>query len=314
MSTETIEATGQAGAIVRPARSDDAAAILLEMLEALSRGEYDAVEPYQLAHAAERIAANPAICAVAEVDGRLAGWVVSGDDDLMVVPEYRRRGLGRRLVAAGRGIAAAEGHELLRLWVRRRPGPEAFARACGLRYASSLWQMRLTGRDLAGLPEPVFPPGMAARTFSPGLDDGPFITLVNRIFLDHPSPIHLNEAEVRRVHAEPDFDPATILVVEEMTTGDMAGFCRVVPFAASDGSPAGEVRLLGVDRPWRGRGLGRAVTAWGVAELRRRGAETVVLAVEGQNDQAHKLYRDLGFRFGAEWPHWTIAASPATGR
>jgi mycothiol synthase len=226
----------------------------------------------------------------------------------MVLPEYRRRGLGRGLLAAGQAIAAAGGHNLLRLWVRHQPGSEAFARACGLRYASSLWQMRLSDARLAGSPEPAFPDGSAARSFRPGDDEAPFVMLVNRIFIDHPSPICLSEEEVRRGHTTPGFDAGTILVVEDTRTQAMIGFCRVVPYTAADGSRCGEIRLLGVDRPWRGRGLGRAVTAWGVAELRRRDARSVVLAVEGENEGARRLYADLGFRFGAEWPHWTIAA------
>ena len=204
---------------------------------------------------------------------------------------------------------AANGGGLLQLWVPRRPGPEAFARSCGLRYASSLWQMRLAGDALAAVPDPAFPAGIAIRSFHPGVDESPFTQLVNTIFLDHPSPLHLSEDELRRVHALPGFDPATILVAEDAATNETVGFCRVHPYPAADGSCVGEIRLLGVRRSWRGRGLGRALTSWGVSELRRRGAEQVALAVEGANEGALRLYTDLGFRFGTEWPHWTIPAA-----
>jgi mycothiol synthase len=234
--------------------------------------------------------------------------VIPADDDLTVLPEFRRRGVGRRLVEAGRAIAARAGRDRLRLWVPRRPDAEAFARACDMRYASSLWQMRLPAEALDLAAEPVFPKSTAVRPFQPGTDEAPFVSLVNRIFLDHPSPIELSVDEVRRVHRHPGFDAATILVVEDTVTDAMIGFCRVHPFAAPDGTPAGEVRLLGVDRSWRGRGLGRALTSWGIAELRRRGARSATLAVEGENESALHLYSDLGFRFGVEWPHWTIAA------
>ncbi len=310
MSTETIAARGQARATLRASRTADAPLILAAMFDALARGEYDATERHQLEHAAGRIASNPECCTVAEADGRLAGWVVPGDGDLTVLPADRRQGIGRQLLAAGRAMAAADGREVLRLWVRRQPGPEAFASACGLRYSSSLWQMRLTGPDLAAAPEPAFPAGTAIRSLRLGQDEPSFVALVNRIFVDHPSPICLTEDEVRRVPATPGPDAGAILVVEDLSTREMVGFCRVVRYRAGNGSPEGEIRLLGVDRPWRGRGLGRAVTAWGLAELRRRGAEAVALAVEGENESAHRLYAALGFRFGAEWPHWTIAAAP----
>jgi mycothiol synthase len=310
MATQGRQAAPAGAAVVRGIRPGEEAAILGAMLAALHRGEYDAVERYQLEAETARMAHHPAGCAVAEVDGQLAGWVVPADDDLLVVPAFRRRGVGRQLVAAGRTIAAAAGDDRLRLWVPRRGGPEAFARACGLRYTSSLWQMRLSAEALAAVPEPAFPAGVAVRPLRLGVDERPFVALVNDVFEDHPSPLRLTEEEVGRVHATPGFDAATILVVEDVEAGRMVGFCRVHPYAAADGRPAGEVRLLGVDRAWRGRGLGRAVTAWGVAELRRRGATSVVLAVEGENRDALRLYTDLGFRLGVEWPHWSIPTAP----
>ncbi len=309
--TTTARSAEPTGATVRALAPGDASQILAEMLAAFERGECDGMERYQVEHAAERLVPNPGSCAVAVVDGRLAGWVVPGDDDLKVVPAFRRRGIGRQLVEAGRVIAAAAERDRLRLWVPRRPDAEAFAAACGLQRTSSLWQMRLAGRAMATLDDAAFPATATVRTLRVGQDEAPFVALVNRIFLDHPSPIELSLDEVRRIHASPDFDPTTVLIVEDAVSGAMVGFCRAHPFTAADGVPSGEIRLLGVDRAWRGRGLGRAVASWGVAELRRRGAQTVVLAVEGENEGALRLYTDLGFRFGVEWPHWTVPVVPA---
>ena len=294
---------------VREYRSADGPTIREEMLAALRRGELDGMEPYQLEHAVDRLDADPGSCAVAVLDGQLAGWVIAADNDLTVVPAFRGRGVGRELVAAGRALVFAAGRDQLRLWIPHRPEAEAFARACGLRHTSSLWQMRLPAEAVASAAEPVFPPSIAVRSFRLAVDEAPFVALVNRIFLDHPSPIELSVDEVRRVHAAPGFDPTTILVVEDTATDAMVGFCRIHPYTAPDGTLAGEIRLLGVDRVWRGRGLGRAVAMWGIAELRRRGAQSVQLAVEGENEGALRLYSDLGFRFGVEWPRWTIAAS-----
>jgi mycothiol synthase len=309
IEASTTRLVGPGVVSVRGYQPADGTAMRSAMLSALARGEYDGMEPYQLEHAIDRVDANPASCAVAEVEGRLAGWVIPGDDDLTVLPGFRRRGVGRRLVEAGRAVAASDGRDRLRLWVPRRPDAEAFARACGLRYTSSLWQMRLTGDALASAGEASFPPMTAVRRLQLGADEAPFVALVNRVFLDHPSPITLSVDEVQHVHALPGFDPATILVVEDAANHEMIGFCRIHDFTASDGTASGEIRLLGVDRAWRGRGLGRAVTTWGVAELRRRGARSVQLAVEGENVGALRLYADLGFRFGVEWTHWTIEAA-----
>jgi mycothiol synthase len=307
------DAAGADRVVVRGFAPGDEATILAEMLAALARGECEGMEAYQLEAAAQQLPEEPDRVAVAEVGGRLAGWTVPADDELVVVPEFRRRGVGRRLVAAARSIAAAQGRDELRLWVPHRFGPEAFALACGLRYASSLWRMRLPPDAVGTVSAPVFPGGTNVRSLQPGVDEAAFTALVNRAFLDHPSTYHLSEDQVRRVHGLPGFDPATILVVEDAATGEMIGFCRVVTYTSDTGRPGGEVRALGVDRPWRGRGLGRAVTAWGVVELRRRGAESIVLAVEGANERALRLYTGLGFQLDIEWPHWTIASRPDVG-
>jgi mycothiol synthase len=306
IDTDAVRHAGS-GVTIRGFRTGDEIPILEAMLEAHARGELDGMEPYQLRHAVDGIALDPGACAVAEADGVLAGWIIPPNNDLTVLPAFRRRGIGRQLLETGRGMVAADGGDRLRLWVPRRPGAEAFAERCGLAYTSSLWQMRLTDEALLAVPEPQFPAETTVRALRLGGDEAPFVELVNRIFLDHPSPVHLSEEQLRGRHAEPDFDPATVLVVED-EAGAMVAFCRVHAFVAEDGRPSGEIRLLGVDRPWRGRGLGQAVTEWGVAELRRRGAESVMLAVEGRNEGALRLYANLGFRFRTEWRHWTIAA------
>lgn len=309
MSVPAAEVAGEHGGIaVRDGRPDDATAIMAAMLAARARGEYPAVEPYQLEHAVDRMVHSDVASAVAEVDGDLAGWVIPGDGDLVVLPQHRRRGVGRRLVEAARDIARRDGQDRVRLWVRDDPGSQAFAAACGLRFAASLWQLRLDGTALAAAPPPRFPAGILPRSLRADADVRPFVRLVNAAFADHPSPIELTEAEVRRVNATPGFLPGSVLVVEDGATGTMVAFCRVVGYQTADGTPAGEIRLLGVDPAWRGRGLGRAVTAWGVDTLRDRGAEAVVLAVEGENASALRLYERLGFRAGAEWRHWSIGA------
>jgi len=57
---------------------------------------------------------------VAEIDGRIIGVMVAGDDwieDLWVAEAWRRRGVGGRLLAAGERQIAACGHALGRLRV-----------------------------------------------------------------------------------------------------------------------------------------------------------------------------------------------------
>ncbi len=235
-------------------------------------------------------------------------WVVPLHDDLTVDLPFRRRGHGRRLVEAGRVLAARAGLPHFRVWVPRAEGAEAFARACGLRYRPSLWLLR---RDpSAPAVPPAFGDDLAVRLVEPGVDEPAFVELVNEIFLDHPAPLVLGLDEVRRVHAEAGFDPTTILLVASAADpGRLLAFCRVGRFEDDDGAPAGEVRLLGVRREARGRGLGRELVRWGVDDLRRRGAVRISLSVEGENARALAIYRADGFRTDVEWRRW-IAPTP----
>jgi mycothiol synthase len=83
----------------------------------------------------------------------------------------------------------------------------------------------------------------------------------------------------------------------------------VASAVADEGRPTGEVKLVGVRREARGRGLGRELVRWGVAAVRERGVGDVFLSVEGENAGALGLYESLGFRQHVEWPHWTITAA-----
>jgi mycothiol synthase len=163
--------------------------------------------------------------------------------------------------------------------------------------------MRLDPAATVGVP--AFGDDVVVRWLQPGTDEPAFVELVNEIFLDHPSPLHLDLGEVRRIHAAKDFDPSTILLVAPAADRDrLVAFCRVGRHTDDDGVAAGEVRLLGVRREARGRGLGRELVRWGVEALRERGTERIYLSVEGENAGALGIYEAVGFRRHVEWPHW----------
>jgi mycothiol synthase len=147
------------------------------------------------------------------------------------------------------------------------------------------------------------------RWIEPGTDDEPFTELLNTAFRDHPSPLEVDLATIRRVHGGPAFDPSTILLVAPAAEPDRPiGFCRVGTSHEDDGRLTGEVKLVGVRAEARGRGIGRELVRWGIEACRERGAVDVFLSVEGENRGALRLYESLGFRQDVEWPHWTIAA------
>jgi ribosomal protein S18 acetylase RimI-like enzyme len=73
----------------------------------------------------------------------------------------------------------------------------------------------------------------------------------------------------------------------------------VVGRVFSDGR--GWVQQLAVARSARGIGLGRALLLHSLAELCSRGATSLALGVQAENENAIGLYRDLGFEVAREW-------------
>ncbi len=300
----------QAG--IRRFRAGDEEAILAIMQGSLDRGELDGVNHHYVETAASRLVRAPDSCAVAIDDGRVVGWVAPHDDDLTVDLPYRRRGYGSRLVGTGREIARDLGLSALRLWVPRRDGSEAFARANGLRYRSSLWQLSLDRRVEVQVPR--FDGAFVVRQLVPGKDEPAYVEVINASFADHPWPFHVELEDVQWTHAQPGFDPASTLLVAAAADPDRpVGFCRIITYPDDDGTLVGEVKAVGVLRELRGRGLGRELVRWGVRSLRDLHVGRVVLAVEGENEGAIGLYTSLGFEPHVEWRHWTLPVATADG-
>jgi mycothiol synthase len=256
-----------------------------------------------------RLPADPGGTVVALDDGAVVGYCTPRHDDLTVDPVHRRRGHGRRLVSAARRMLAARGEESLALYVPSHlPGSEAFARQLGFRYRSSLWSFELPAEGT--VPLPAFPPDVVVRPWQPDEDVGRYIRFVAAAFEGHPTPMNLNEDVVRRVNAEPGFDPGDILsVAPAANPATPIGFARVELIAEPSGPPTAYVNLIGVLPAWRRRGLGRELLRWGVTRLRERGARRIQLTVEAANERATALYLQHGFEPEIEWPHWAVPTS-----
>lgn len=72
--------------------------------------------------------------------------------------------------------------------------------------------------------------------------------------------------------------------------GPIVGYAglRAVP-------PRGDVQTIAVDRPWWGRGIGRALLTELLGQAYSRGVREVYLEVRSDNPRARDLYRAFGF-------------------
>ena len=79
-----------------------------------------------------------------------------------------------------------------------------------------------------------------------------------------------------------------------------AGYCwtKIEDGTGSKEGKTGRIHMLGVDRDYRNRGLGKIALFGGLSYLKSRGVDVAELTVDSDNTSALSLYRSAGFK---EW-------------
>ncbi len=236
---------------------------------------------------------------VAALDGDALGYAQLADDgtgQVVVHPSHRRRGVGRRLVAALLDAAAGRGVGL-RVWaLGNTPAAAGLAARTGLEPARVLLVM---SRPLADLPEPSVPAGVVLSTFSPGADEDAWLHVNARAFAHHPEQGGIDREDLAERMAEPWFDPAGFFLARRADAAGpgaaVLGFHWTKQHDALGEAGLGEVYVLGVDPDAQGRGLAKALLLTGLAHLRDAGDTTVELYVEADQAGPVGLYTAYGF-------------------
>ena len=212
-----------------------------------------------------------------------------GSAELVVAPTARRHGTGTALLR----MLLDHGGDRIRVWAHGRlPGSDELANRLGLKVARELYFLR---RTRASLPDPVWPEGIAVRTFVPGQDDAAWLKVNSQAFADHPEQGSWTAADLAERLQQPWFDPNGFFLAVNSSTGALAGFHWT---KVEDG--VGEVYVVGVSPASQGLGLGKALTLQGLHHLQEeRDLDTVVLYVDGTNTAARALYASLGFTTAA---------------
>jgi mycothiol synthase len=221
----------------------------------------------------------------------------------VVHPYWRRQGIGRRL--------------LERLWeqARERKGEiksgmvyfdgEALSSERGQIALFEGFEMRVVRhfvimiyQPLDQIAEPRFPPGIAVRTWRRGEDDEAVLEVFNEAFADHWGFVPVRRENWLYWIGSSQIRPELALLA--MSGDEIAGFCLChidEERISRLGRKEGYVNSLAVRRPYRRRGLGRALLLAGLHLLKEEGMESATLDVDAASlIDATRLYEGVGFR------------------
>jgi mycothiol synthase len=230
------------------------------------------------------------------------GHTILGTYGGVMRAEHTGFGLGDALVAwaerraAGHAALAEPGPPVvirLGVAVDNEAGRARLERA-GFGIVRRFWSMEreLDGTEAA----PEWPEGIGVRKMRPG-EERAFFEVDEEAFAEHWGVAQVSsEVEFRRfltyLKPERGFDPS--LFFAAVAGDEIVGTCFTWPSYEGDESRA-YVSSLGVRKPWRRRGIGRALLLHAFAEIRARGIPRICLGVDTANETgATDLYEKAG--------------------
>ena len=187
---------------------------------------------------------------------------------------------------------AATGAETIELWGKpAKSWHRSLAQRQGFDELRSLHQLRCA--------LPLDAPVLETRAFVPGQDEQRLLAVNNRAFASHPDQGNLTVEDLAEAAGQPWFDPEGIRLYDDPDDPErLAGFCwtKIHEPVASGQPRLGEIYAIGIDPDHHGKGLGKPMTAAGLAWLSDAGLTTGMLYVEADNEPALRTYDKLGFR------------------
>lgn len=251
---------------------------------------------------------------LAEVDDRLVAYaqvewedVTAGgrtyDSSCVIHPDWRRRGLGRPMLryneARLREIAAAQGYEgprWLGTWTADgNAGARALYEQEGYQKVRTFFHMLRPTLD--DIPEPALPAGLEMRPAEPAHDAAVWAADVEA-FRDHFGGVDDSEESFRSFIEDPRADRSLWIIAWDGP--EIAGLViNMIDPMENDlyGYRRGWLDSVAVRRPWRRRGLARALILESLRLLRERGMTSASLGVDAENpNEALHLYTSTGFR------------------
>lgn len=242
------------------------------------------------------------VIAIGEVERVLRDGIAVYHTWGQVHPEFRRSGLGRTILEANIRRAEARARlepaeqpvELGAFVDEGETGHRALMAEFGFEPIRWFFLMR---RDLAEpIPSAALPAGLELRPVRPEHHRAIFDAEVEA-FLDHWGHREKTDNDFELTHKTEELD--TSLWVVAWDGDEIAGVVQnwIWPTEnAQLGVERGWLEHISVRRPWRRRGLARAITAESLRRLRDRGLTDAMLGVDADNPNgALGLYEGLGF-------------------
>ena len=241
---------------------------------------------------------QPAGSANAHID-RKANEAHGGLVGPCVLPEFRRRGVGTALAQAVFASLKDRGKSQVQLWHRDTPAWVAFAARLGFRCIRVFHTM---ARDLVSVPRGV---GECQEARLVDLPDGDATIqlqnrLMNEAFREHFDYRALTIDETRHIYFATRERGEWLFTLLARWEDEPVGFL----VAGSDpavakrrGRNVGGLYILGVLKPFRNRGIAKALLIAGMERLQKRGMSEAELGVDTENATgALHLYELLGFK------------------
>jgi len=240
---------------------------------------------------------------VIETAGGIAGFIDITPElkigcavlDGLVLPEHRRRGLGRKLLEGALRRAGELKTKVARVkigqdnTIARKVLPEL-----GFRVVRRFLELR---RPLDEINPPEAVQNAVTRHHLPPGEIDTLTWLQNRCFTGdwgyNPNTTEEIAFNIKMSHGSPE-DVILVYAADKPV-----GYCwTMIPreVEAAGGKRKGYIYMLGADPDYRGRGIGRIALLAGLIYLRRQGARFAEITVDSENQVARALYQSVGFK------------------